>query len=145
MPAGTARCCTMEWCDTPLYSKGLCKNCYEKKRRGTLADPRIPKPVKVCSFEDCGRPVSSSGLCSTHYMMKYSGRPLRPIRTRLEVPERPGQRYCRTCNEWKDREDDFYNTSHTSGGKQNECKDCLTVRARANKLRRDRESGLLSE
>jgi hypothetical protein len=146
-PITHPRYCTNEWCDKPLYSKGMCKNCYERNRNGTLRDPRIPKTIKLCSFEGCGRPASSFNLCGTHYVMQWSGRPLREIRPRREVPERPGERQCRTCGEWKDREECFYNTSstpsHAAVGKQSECKACMADRARNNKLKKDEEKGLL--
>lgn len=137
------RYCTMDWCDKPLYATGLCRNCYDKNKRGTLRDPRIPKEVAKCAFGACDREASLKELCSTHYAMQWNGRPLAPIRDRREAPERPGERQCKTCKQWKDREEGFYDTS--SGGKQGECKPCMVKRNSANQARRKMErQGLLS-
>lgn len=128
------RYCTMEWCEQLLYAKGMCHSCYEKNRNGRLRDPRIPVPVQHCAGPECERVAGASGLCKTHYSQKWHGKELSVIKPAKEVPEREGQRWCRTCDKWKDRENDYYNTS--GGAKQGECKPCMIKRNAANNLLR---------
>jgi hypothetical protein len=135
--------CDVPGCGRPVYSKMLCGMHYERQRSGRpLIKVKPPKPP--CSVDGCPRLAVTKGMCSTHYVQNWMGKELIPIKPRHEVPERPGERWCKSCDQWKDREEGFYDTS--SGGKQAECKSCQIKRNGANQARRKLErTGLLSE
>lgn len=140
MPATNKRAgkiCVNEWCDKPLYSlkNGYCHNCYEKNRRGTLVDPRTVV-TPVCAFEGCGRKRATKGYCRSHYMQLWRGEELRVL-DGWKVEDRGDDRKCTTCQQWKNREAEYYNT--TRGTKQGECKQCMIKRSAASQQRRKLE------
>lgn len=127
--------CTLEWCEGRYYAKGYCQSHWQRQADGLpINDPRIKH---TCMGPDCDREVVRRSLCKTHYSQKWHGKELTPIRPRKEIPEREGQRWCKTCDKWKDRDADFYKTSR--GSKQGECKSCMIKRNGANNLRRKLE------
>lgn len=130
--------CTLDWCERKTYAKGLCQSHYQSQRQGhPLVDPRLPKPVKPkCAGPECDRDAESVGLCRSHYHQQYIGNPLTVLRS-WGVENKDGKRKCRTCKQWKDYEDDFYNTS--TGHKQGECKPCFIARSAAHQQRRKLE------
>lgn len=59
--------CTIDGCEKPHESNGLCGMHHMRLRRtGTTDDRPAPAP-QLCSIEDCYKPVESRGWCSTHY------------------------------------------------------------------------------
>lgn len=134
------RFCTMDWCDKPLYSLkyGLCFNCYEKNRRGALRDPRIPKEKPQCSFDPCDRTAETRGLCGAHYIQQWSGKELTPVRKHVRASVHGELRQCKTCGQWKNEQDEFYNRSKSTK-KQSECKSCAIKRNSAHQARRKLE------
>lgn len=129
--------CKLEWCQNQGYAKGLCATHYNRQRQGLpFIDPRQSKNKGKCGFETCHHEASSKGLCRTHYMQQYTGRPLTPIRPYLTPLTKDGLKKCKTCEVFKDFEDDFYDRTG-GGGKQAECKDCHMKRARRNQALRE--------
>lgn len=127
------RTCGLEWCDNRYYSKDLCQHHYHVQRTGRpIINPNDPKPT--CAGPECDRDAGKSGLCATHYKQRWDGRELTPIRAYLiyEDDSHPGQRLCKTCLQWKDRDEGFYNNSR--GGKQTECRPCMIKRSSAHQL-----------
>lgn len=125
--------CTLHWCDRPGYAKGYCTNHYDRLRNGLpLVDPTLPKPI--CTGPECSREADSQGLCRSHYMQQWMGKPITPLR-RYKTDDAGGLRKCKTCEKWKDREEEFYNTSR--GTKQGECKTCMIARTRQRRLERE--------
>lgn len=126
------RFCSLEWCDSKLYAKELCRNHYEQVRRGTEpVDPAIKKEEKVCAFDECGRPFKSKGYCTSHYIQLWKGEELRPLNG-WKVKDMGEVRRCYTCEKWKVRETSFYKTSR--GTYQGECKPCMVKRSSAYNL-----------
>lgn len=123
--------CGIEWCDRQVRSRGYCANHYGTIRKGNVpVDPSAPKPdPKGCSFDGCGRRSTAKGLCASHYKMQLQGRPLVPVRPKREDLSRPGQRLCKTCQQWKEKEENFYLGSR--GFYSSECKGCAIKRATA--------------
>lgn len=125
--------CKLHWCDQPGYAKGFCQYHWDRDRQGlAIIDPTLPKPT--CNGPQCEREVHSSNLCRSHYMQHWAGKPLKPLR-RYMTEDHGGMRKCKTCEQWKDREEHFYNTS--TGGKQGECKTCMVARTRQRRLERE--------
>jgi hypothetical protein len=131
------RYCTMEWCDAPLYARGMCRNCYGKDRKGTLVDPRIPIVKPTCGFHDCDRKAKCKGYCQSHYSQLWRGEELRSL-DGWHVEDRDEDRKCTTCRRWKNREAEYYRT--TRGTFQGECKQCMIKRAAASAQRRKLEA-----
>lgn len=123
--------CGLDWCDNKFYAKGLCQNHYQRWNQGLPIS--VPTPRPLCSFAGCDRETKTKGLCNSHYQQKWQGKELFPLKPKREVPERPGERLCKTCNEWRDREEGFYNSSGGTG-KQSECKKCMGRRSRRSRL-----------
>lgn len=136
------RVCSLEWCDNKWYSRDLCQHHYQRQRQGLEnKDPRTPKPT--CYGPECDREAGASGLCTTHYKQQWEGKELKPIRKwqTFEDDAHPGLRRCKTCQQWKDRETEFYKTS--SGGRQGECANCMIKRSGAwNKGKKLRDQGV---
>lgn len=59
--------CTIDDCDKPTLSRGMCSQHYGRWRRHR--DPRTFLPVRHdgCSVEDCSNEHKNSGYCAKHY------------------------------------------------------------------------------
>ena len=70
--------CSLENCDRPVLSRGLCSRHYQRERRsGRLPDYR---PPVQCSIEGCEQPPVARLLCSLHYQRQHFGRDMsRPL------------------------------------------------------------------
>lgn len=57
---------------------------------------------RTCDFDGCGRPRRSLGLCKPHYLQHFHGKPLTPIKPRVDrsVRDEQGRKQCNTCCEW---------------------------------------------
>lgn len=116
--------CSLPWCDSKVYCKNLCQNHWQRDRKGLPnIDPRAPKPSRPpCVGPECDREGrGSTGLCPSHYAQWKLGKPLTPLKKWM-VEDNGVERKCRTCKQWKDREEGYYNA--TGGSKQGECKVC---------------------
>lgn len=79
-----ARRCTVEGCDRPHDSKGLCAKHYQRMRYQTRQSPNAKKrkqrgeplySTRKCTVEGCDEYYSAKGMCQAHYLMfRYKGR-----------------------------------------------------------------------
>lgn len=72
--------CTVEGCEKPVFSHGLCqKHNWRKKHYGDVSYRRWQQ---YCNVEGCERPHAKGGYCSMHIqrVRKY-GKPELPLRT----------------------------------------------------------------
>jgi hypothetical protein len=64
-----ASACTVDGCDRPSASRGLCDAHY--RRWLDHGDPQPDKPVldgkRICEVARCGQPHHARGMCSRHY------------------------------------------------------------------------------
>ena len=79
--------CTVEDCDRPRLSLGLCGKHYARYRRH--GDPairvrRTPALGAVCEIEGCDRPRRALGLCSTHHSQYRRRGTATPIRLKAD-------------------------------------------------------------
>lgn len=78
--------CSVEDCDKPLKSKGLCDMHYARLRRyGSLERKTVDHSnITVCLAFGCENKSKTSGLCDTHYSnLKRIGTPYLPKVIRL--------------------------------------------------------------
>ena len=77
------RICTVNDCERPHLSRGLCQLHYARlvQNGSVLADKPAFQPTKGCSYPGCERAHKSIGYCGTHYEAARMGRPLRPLDT----------------------------------------------------------------
>mgnify|MGYP006325554701 CR=1 FL=1 len=60
--------CETESCEKTSAIKGLCRPCYDKKRRATQSkEERKRKFHGICMMEGCNKPGYSKKLCQMHY------------------------------------------------------------------------------
>ena len=69
--------CSVEGCDKPFRSKGLCATHYTRLwkhgdplkvlKRGSITGPRKHKWPPTCSIDGCDRSTWARGWCDTHY------------------------------------------------------------------------------
>lgn len=64
MPPGA---CSVEHCNRPIRSRGLCKPHYDEARREGRLAPAYGKRTGSCSKDDCDRPQKARSLCAVHY------------------------------------------------------------------------------
>lgn len=68
--------CSLEYCDRPVGSRGLCKPHYGQMYRGEEIRPlREKKNHLPCEFDGCRNLQLAKGLCSGHYKQEE----LRPL------------------------------------------------------------------
>lgn len=70
--------CSNNGCSRPLYAKGLCKTCYNKKLRDET-------PKRVCSAKGCERSAQTGRYCASHYRRRRNGQMGLPIRGHNQV------------------------------------------------------------
>lgn len=127
--------CSVEGCSNSHYARGYCSRHYAQATRGRKLTLPEEKP-EFCPGPECGRPVTTKGLCNTHYIQKWQGKELTVIKA-WRTETNGDKRKCKTCQQWKNYEADFYRASN--GGKQGECKTCMIKRNSANQERRKLE------
>jgi 5-methylcytosine-specific restriction endonuclease McrA len=84
-PARFDPVCTVDGCDRPSHTHGICMGHHNRLLRGLPLDtPFKPRrkngePSAECSFPGCARPVVGNQLCQTHCANLRAGKPLVPI------------------------------------------------------------------
>lgn len=60
--------CSVDGCERPAASKGMCQAHYARFKRGTdLTKPLRPyDPGEICSIDGCDRPNAGKGHCKMH-------------------------------------------------------------------------------
>lgn len=100
------RTCMLDGCQRPRIYRLYC-NAHHRRWKRT-GDPG-PVEVKgaspgppVCRFSGCERQRRSDGLCSAHYLQQFHGKPLTPIKPRVDrsVRDEHGRKQCNTCRDW---------------------------------------------
>lgn len=89
------RVCSTENCGRPVYSKGICKNCYERARRAEAAGPPASeRPCAHCGELMVNRIHRDAMYCSVKCMQAAinAARPPRRV-----PPIRPGLA-CKVCD-----------------------------------------------
>ena len=91
--------CSIEDCDTPRHSRGLCPKHYQRLRKygdvnhvESRAVPRLPVPV--CAYDGCDEKVSRrarAGMCEEHTP------PRKPPKPRTRPPAKKHDRQCPQC------------------------------------------------
>lgn len=63
--------CSVEGCERPSHSRGLCGSHYARwRKRGDAEAPLVRgKNVGACSVEGCDQPMRKTRLCAAHYQM----------------------------------------------------------------------------
>lgn len=114
------RVCSLDSCDRPLYSVGLCRAHYDRRRRFGDAMPDVPlkdykaprkrgTPPPPCALPGCSRPSAKRGLCSAHYQRERNGTdPVLPLRSMSRATGEPIDRFLAKievvesgCWEWQ--------------------------------------------
>lgn len=117
----------------------LCNAHYQQKARGKELSPlrrtkRSPAERTPCSFSGCRGTVSVRDLCARHYYQKAKGLELTKLR-RAPVPvssrNEQGEKYCSTCQAWKDPSN-FASSKGKGDGLQTRCRSCNADIYRAN-------------
>lgn len=86
--------CTVDSCDRPIRSQGLCEAHYKRWRlygdvRAHISiRPRRYGPVKRCSVDGCDRKIRSRGLCGAHLERIRRGVGLQPDKPVKRLPSR---------------------------------------------------------
>lgn len=60
------RICSVEECERPTDTRGMCSKHYRRWLRNGSTD-LVRQPRDVCSVEGCGRKHEARGLCQSHY------------------------------------------------------------------------------
>lgn len=129
LPAGKYLLCTADGCDRPHMAKGYCDAHYRRWRKTGTPLPATPQRQSdnhgECQFSGCGRRVRSVGLCGAHYLQRFHGKPLTPLRPRVDTTARDehGRKQCFTCAAWLP-EGDFYGNAGTRDRLASNCKRC---------------------
>lgn len=64
--------CTVEGCDQPRDSRGLCDSHNYRRRNGLQLDAPFPRAAgKTCTVDECGEPVLAKDLCQLHYNRRW--------------------------------------------------------------------------
>ena len=67
---GTRPACSVEGCDQPPKSRGLCNKHHLQRWRAGELPPLAPK---LCTINGCGRKHKGHGLCDMHAQQRRSG------------------------------------------------------------------------
>ncbi|MFG3276233.1 endonuclease domain-containing protein [Streptomyces luteogriseus] len=127
----TERTCDVPACGRQHTAWGYCDYHYrEWKRCGVAVTASPTKAVRACSFDGCGRQRRSEGLCTAHYLQRFKGKPLSPIRPRIDTTARDeqGRKLCQVCQQWLPT-DSFYGRAKTRDGLATRCKRCHKAKA----------------
>lgn len=99
--------CSVEGCERPIHTRGLCTAHYAKWWRAGGDDTVIRRAKgRLCSIEGCTRPHEARGLCGTHYQRwRHSGDPM-VVKTTRPLAERFWEKVDRSggadsCWEWQ--------------------------------------------
>lgn len=98
--------CTVENCNEPVRSKGLCRIHYQRMYVQGRTERVKHSREGVCLVEDCGLPIKGVGYCNKHYQLfKRNGSPQKLVKTAREHPlyvvwfEKLQNK--RLCEEWQ--------------------------------------------
>lgn len=73
----TDRTCSVDGCERPCSSKGLCRRHYERNRQGLPNEPQMrQRPTGLCSVSECSVPAKVKGMCRPHYSRQWHGIPV---------------------------------------------------------------------
>lgn len=122
-----------------VYRERLCNAHYQQKVAGKpfsapSATKRSPAPGEPCSFAGCRGKISVQALCARHYQQKARGLPLTKLRRRyvpVDTRNDNGEKWCSTCEEWKDPSN-FASSKGKADGLQTRCRPCNAEIYRAN-------------
>jgi hypothetical protein len=119
--------CAVDGCERRRQAREWCKSHWARWRRTGDAGEAFPEPEskRLCSFSGCSRDHYGLGLCVAHWQQQHKGRPLTPVRARVDTTERDeyGRKECQRCSQWLP-EDAFYSHTGTRDRLAAQCQRC---------------------
>lgn len=79
--------CSVQGCDNPVKSHGLCQKHYMAERRAARVGSKVGIPgAKECKVSGCDRYAESRGMCQAHYYRLMNNIPVHGlIQVRMEA------------------------------------------------------------